>query len=93
MPIYEYQCAECGQLFEELVSASAEAAPPCPECGAAGAGRLFSAFATEWLPTNVAWHKLPNKHDMGGGDDSRPSAFISRSPTEAKAKGKGKGGS
>jgi len=44
-------------------------------------------FATEWLPTDVAWHKMPNKHDMGGAPDSRPSASIPRS-----IPGGGKGG-
>jgi putative FmdB family regulatory protein len=41
MPIYEFECEECGARFEELVTA--EAAPPtCPECGAARTRRLLS---------------------------------------------------
>ena len=92
MPIYEYRCTACGDRFEELVSASTKAAPPCPSCDASGAKRPFSMFATEWLPSNVAWHKLPNKHDMGGGDDSRPSTFIPKSiPAKKKDKAKGNG--
>jgi putative FmdB family regulatory protein len=79
MPIYEYRCEGCGTRFEELVAASAATAPPCPACGAADPTRLLSTFATEWIPGNVAWHKLPNKHDMGGAADSRPSAHIPRS--------------
>jgi putative FmdB family regulatory protein len=88
MPIYEYRCEECGERFEELVPASAKAAPPCPGCGAEGAKRLFSMFATEWLPSNVAWHKLPNKHDLGGGEDSRPSASIPKAIPDAEKKPK-----
>ena len=72
------------------MSASAKAAPPCPSCGAKGAKRLFSTFATEWLPTDVAWHKMPNKHDMGGAEDTRPSALIPKSIPDGKKKGKGK---
>ena len=88
MPIYEYRCAGCSEEFEELVSASAKAAPPCPACGAEGAQRRFSTFATEWMPSNVNWHKLPNKHDMGGGEDSRPSASIPKAiPKGKKSKG------
>ena len=90
MPIYEYRCTACDQRFEELVSASAKTGPPCPACGAKRVDRLYSMFATEWIPGNVDWHKMPNKHDMGGGDDSKPSALIPRSPTESKAKAKGK---
>jgi putative FmdB family regulatory protein len=76
MPIYEYRCTSCNAEFEELVSASATTSPPCPACGAADAKRLFSSFATEWMPSNVAWHKMPNKHDMGGLPDSKPSASF-----------------
>jgi putative FmdB family regulatory protein len=43
MPIYEFECAQCGERFEEL--AAAEEVPPCPACGAAGARRLLSAVA------------------------------------------------
>lgn len=44
MPIYEYRCPTCGQIFERLVRLGA-AAPPCPFCGAAGAERLVSLIA------------------------------------------------
>jgi putative FmdB family regulatory protein len=89
MPIYEYRCTSCGGEFEELVSASAKASPPCPACGAGDATRRYSMFATEWVPSNVAWHKMPNKHDMGGAPDSRPTASIPRSiPSPKKPKGK-----
>jgi putative FmdB family regulatory protein len=41
MPIYEFQCEECGGRFEDLVGA--EAAPPdCPSCGSARTRRLMS---------------------------------------------------
>ena len=78
MPIYEYHCGGCGERFEELVSPSATEAPPCPSCGAAGAQRVMSMFATEWEPSNVAWHRLPGKHDLGGDSDTRPSISVPR---------------
>jgi hypothetical protein len=43
-------------------------------------------FATEWKPSNVAWHKIPNKHDMGGAEDSRPSASFPKAIPDAKKK-------
>ncbi|HZO96199.1 MAG TPA: zinc ribbon domain-containing protein [Gaiellaceae bacterium] len=92
MPLYEYRCESCSERFEELVSASAAEAPPCPACGAAGARRLFSTFATEWLPSNVAWHRLPGKHDLGGAPDSRPTASIPKAIPDGKGKQAGKGG-
>jgi putative FmdB family regulatory protein len=75
VPIYEYRCTSCEETFEELVSASANASPPCPACGAAEAKRLFSMFATEWIPPNVSWHKMPGKHDMGGAPDRTSASF------------------
>ena len=90
MPIYEYRCTACDTEFEELVSASAAASPPCPSCGAEGAERRFSMFATEWKPSNVSWHNMPNKHDMGGADDSRPTAAFPKAIPDGKKKRTGK---
>ncbi len=91
MPIYEYRCAGCDERFEELVSASAKSAPPCPSCGAKGAKRVFSTFATEWFPSNVSWHNMPNKHDMGGAPDRASSSIPKAIPAGKKpAGGKGK---
>jgi putative FmdB family regulatory protein len=44
MPIYEFECGECGARFEELVAAGTEGIA-CPECGAAGARRLLSSVS------------------------------------------------
>lgn len=44
MPIYEYLCLSCGQVFEKLVlrpGASVE----CPSCPGASVEKQFSAFS------------------------------------------------
>lgn len=41
MPIYEFECEECGDRFEELVLADADAVA-CPHCGSERARRLLS---------------------------------------------------
>jgi putative FmdB family regulatory protein len=41
MPIYEFECEECGARFEELVAA-AMAPPACPKCGSTHTHRLIS---------------------------------------------------
>jgi len=71
------------------VSASAKAAHPCQNCGAKGAKRVFSTFATEWMPQNVSWHNMPSKHDLGGAPDSRPSASFSKAIPAGGGKDKG----
>jgi putative FmdB family regulatory protein len=44
MPIYEFECEQCGCRFEELVSAEAPA-PPCPDCGSERVRRLLSTVS------------------------------------------------
>lgn len=41
MPIYEFECKECGERFEELVAAGAVDVA-CPQCDATEARRLLS---------------------------------------------------
>jgi putative FmdB family regulatory protein len=41
VPIYEFECEECGERFEELVAAGVEVSP-CPACGTREARRLLS---------------------------------------------------
>lgn len=42
MPIFEYQCEECGNEFEELVF-SRDECPPCPKCASDKTCKLMSA--------------------------------------------------
>lgn len=45
MPIYEYQCAACGNAFEHLLASHKAAPPPCPACGALRPRKQFSTFS------------------------------------------------
>jgi putative FmdB family regulatory protein len=44
MPIYEFECEECGARFEELVAADAPEAA-CQRCGSARTRRLISTVS------------------------------------------------
>ncbi len=44
MPIYEFECEECGSRFDELVAVDAPS-PPCPRCASGKVRRLFSEVA------------------------------------------------
>ena len=46
MPIFEYLCLACGNLFEKLQKSAGEEAPACPACGSAQVKRELSSFAT-----------------------------------------------
>jgi putative FmdB family regulatory protein len=41
MPLYEFRCADCGQIFDRLQSPGADA-PACAECGSTDVHRLIS---------------------------------------------------
>jgi len=43
MPMYEFECADCGHRTEVLMSRKAPA-PACEQCGSANVARLLSAF-------------------------------------------------
>jgi putative FmdB family regulatory protein len=43
MPIYEYQCEQCGERFELFVRSSAQRTTPiCPKCGSAKVQKAVS---------------------------------------------------
>jgi putative FmdB family regulatory protein len=41
MPLYEFRCADCGQIFDRLQSFQAES-PACAACGSGEVNRLIS---------------------------------------------------
>ena len=45
MPIYEYNCPDCGNLFSHLHKRLGEAAPECPKCSSKKVKKQFSTFA------------------------------------------------
>ena len=48
MPIYEYRCSNCGNIFEMMRPASEADSPArCPSCGKEESQRLVSAFASK----------------------------------------------
>jgi putative FmdB family regulatory protein len=42
MPLFEYECLECGERFEALVVGAKR--PACPECGSEDLQKLLSTF-------------------------------------------------
>ena len=71
IPVYEFQCQDCGKKFE-IVATLAEKEvgldPACPKCGRMRARQVFSRF------TLIAGSKTDDdfdegSDDMGAGDD------------------------
>jgi putative FmdB family regulatory protein len=51
MPIYEFECRECGARFEELTRVGATAA--CPKCGSDDVERRFSPISERGVPVGL----------------------------------------
>ena len=45
MPIYEFECLECGVGFEELVASMKSAKPSCPKCESRDTAKKISVFS------------------------------------------------
>ncbi len=43
MPIYEYQCEQCGHIFEKLVFSGDKEAVDCPACKSTEVKKMMSA--------------------------------------------------
>ena len=54
MPIYEYQCKNCNEKFEEFQSLGAgNEGVICPKCGSSKPEKLFSAFSSSGVSNIV----------------------------------------
>jgi len=86
MPIYEYQCAECGFQKEVIQKISDEPLTICPQCGKPAMKKMVSAAAFRlkgggWYETDFKSGDRKNVHDAG--DAKKPD-----SKTETKTGGK-----
>ena len=77
MPIYEYQCRNCGYRLDALQKMSDPPLIDCPECGQASLKKLVSAphfrlKGSGWYETDF---KNSGREKSGGGDkESTPEA-------------------
>lgn len=60
MPIYEFECGECGEIFEDLVPVGTETAT-CRSCGHDGARRRLSTFGLTRQPTPRQQRRMEDK--------------------------------
>lgn len=71
MPVYEFQCQDCGKKFEIVATLAEKEAgldPACPKCGRLRARQVFSRFTL--LTGSKTEEDLDGgPDDMGAGDD------------------------
>ena len=73
MPIYEYQCEQCGHKLEKLQKISDEPLKTCPQCGNQSLKKLVSAAALRlkgggWYETDF---KTGDKKNVTGSTDKK----------------------
>ena len=77
MPIYEYQCADCGAVFEVMQRISAPAPDKCPECSGTNLKKLISKVGfqlkgTGWYETDFKNNDKKTKKETEGGESKKP---------------------
>lgn len=87
MPIYAYQCADCGHAFDRLQKMSDPDPERCPQCGASAVKRQLTA--PSFRLAGSGWYETDFKKD---GDkkrnlaESSEGAGTSAEPKPAEAK-------
>ncbi|MGO3126457.1 MAG: FmdB family zinc ribbon protein [Luteimonas sp.] len=95
MPIYAFQCAECGHSFDRLQKMSDPDPETCPDCGASAVKRQLTApsfrlagsgwYETDFKKDGDKKRNLVESGDGGsksGGD--KPAADAPAAKTESK---------
>lgn len=95
MPIYEYECGECGHVFETLQRISEAPLTECPACGKPALKKLVSAAAFRlkgggWYETDF---KTGNKKNVDQADKKPASGADSKTASGSTAKPKKTGDS
>ncbi|AMD92589.1 FmdB family zinc ribbon protein [Desulfomicrobium orale] len=80
MPIYEYTCEDCHQIFEEWQKDFQDRAKTCPVCGGA-AHRLISS--TSFVLKGGGWYASGYTKETGGNGKKESSSATDSSQTTA----------
>ena len=73
MPIYEYECKDCGHIFDALQKISDDPLTTCPACGKETLKKQLSAASFQLKGTG--WYATDFKHS---GQPPKPAAAILR---------------
>lgn len=86
MPTYEYECPDCGNVFEEVQKITAPALTDCPKCQGKHVHRIISATAfhlkgSGWYKTDYGSSGSSSSgRSSSGSSTSTPAADSSSSP-------------
>src|SRR5579859_4681558 len=95
MPLYEYECKQCGHRFEKIQKFSDKMVKKCPECGGQ-VEQMISAPAVQfkgsgWYVTDYA--KKSSSPGSSGGDSGSKDKSDDKSKSDSSSKDTSKDGS
>ena len=85
MPIYEYECRQCGKRSELLQRMDDPPMAACPECGGE-VRKMISAPAVQFKGSG--WYVTDYAGKKGGGGSSSKSEGKSETTSESKSESK-----
>jgi len=94
MPIYEYECGECGSYMEALQKMSDDPLKQCPKCGKDALKKLISAAGFRlkgggWYETDFKSGGKRNLHQDTAKSDSGNSGSAKAAEPAKKSGGDG----
>lgn len=82
MPIYEYECEECGHQLEAIQKFSDDPLTECPKCKKSGLKKLLSASAFHLKGSG--WYETDFKNSDSKSDKKAPSCSTCPSGDSSK---------
>jgi putative FmdB family regulatory protein len=86
MPIYEYQCGQCGQAVEMLQHVSEAPLISCPKCGQDALTKLISSSSFQLKGTG--WYKTDYAAKPPASDSNNVADTPTKEAVESKTENK-----
>ncbi len=86
MPLYEYQCQDCGKALEVIQKFSEDPLTECPQCGGR-LERLLSAPAIQFKGSG--WYITDYARKSGNGESKQASSTEKKEDVKSAAPDKG----
>ena len=86
MPLYEYECAACGRVFEKIQKFSDPLVQECPTCGKGPVNKLLSAPAIQFKGTG--WYVTDYARKSSGVEGGKEAKDKAKDKAEAKESSK-----
>jgi putative FmdB family regulatory protein len=90
LPVYEYQCQDCGKKFEVIATLAEKEAglsPACPSCGRKRARQVFSRFTLMTGSKSGSDDFDSDMPDAGMGDPAGMDDLDDMEPDELSGSG------